>query len=82
MDLAASMPDRFAQMRADYAAWASANGVLEMPEGYTADEQINENAFNNVMKPRLLRAAPWAVAVLTLLVGFWFWRRRRRRIVS
>ena len=78
-DLAASMPERFAAMQADYAAWASANGVLEMPQGYTADEQINENAFNNLMKPRLLRAASWAAAFVALLAGLFFWRRRRRK---
>ena len=78
-NLASAMPERFAAMQADYAAYARANGVLEMPDGYTADDQINENAFNNVMKPRLLRAAPWVVAVVTLLVGLVVWWRRRRK---
>lgn len=77
-DLAAEMPERLAAMQADYAAYAAANGVLEMPEGYTADDQINENAFNNVMKPRLLRAAPWVAGVVVLLLGSVWWRRRRR----
>lgn len=81
-DLAASMPQRLAEMQADYASWARANGVLDMPEGYTADEQINQNAFNNVMKPRLLRAAPWAATGLTLLVALWLWWRRRRTKAS
>lgn len=78
-DLATTMPDRFAAMQADYAAYARANGVLDMPEGYTADDQINENAFNNVMKPRLLRAAPWVAAVLAALIGAVVWWRRNRR---
>lgn len=78
-DLATEMPERFAAMQADYAAYVRNNGVLEMPEGYTADEQINKNAFNNVMKPRLLRAAPWVAGVLGLLVGLVIWWRRRRK---
>ena len=34
-----------------------------------------------LMKPRLLRAAPWAAGVLALLVGLvvWWWRRRRKQ---
>ena len=81
-DLAAAMPDRFVAMQADFEAYARANGVLAMPEGYTADNQINENAFNNVMKPKLIRAVPWVAGVLALLAGLWFWRRRRKRAAS
>ncbi|MGH6633263.1 MAG: sulfatase-like hydrolase/transferase, partial [Sphingopyxis sp.] len=43
-DLAAAEPDRFTAMMADYRAYAKANGVLDMPAGYTADEQINRYA--------------------------------------
>jgi arylsulfatase A-like enzyme len=78
-DLAATMPDQFAAMQAHYARWARANAVLDMPAGYTADNQINENAFHNSVKPRLLRVAPWAGAALAMLVGSLFWWRRRRR---
>jgi arylsulfatase A-like enzyme len=33
-DLQQQRPQEFAAMQADYAAWAKANGVLPMPEGY------------------------------------------------
>jgi arylsulfatase/uncharacterized sulfatase len=78
-DLSAAMPARFAEMQADYAAWARANAVLDMPAGYTADDQINENAFNNMVKPRLLQAAPWAAALLATLTALLLWRRKKRR---
>jgi arylsulfatase/uncharacterized sulfatase len=79
-DLSAAMPDRFAAMRADYANYAKANGVLEMPAGYTADEQINRYAFERQGKPRLIRFATWAGGIIVLLAALLWWRRRRRRV--
>lgn len=78
-DLAAAQPDRVAAMMADYRAYAKANGVLDMPAGYTADEQINRYAFEQQGKPRLIRLGLWVggiVAALSALV----WRLRRRRL--
>ena len=78
-DLAAVQPDRFAAMIADYRAYAKANGVLDMPTGYTADEQINAYAFEHQGKPRLIRLGLWVGGILVLLsVLAWNWRRRRR----
>ncbi len=78
-DLAAAMPDRFAAMLADYRAYAKANGVLEMPAGYTADEQINRYAFEQQGRKRLIRLGLWAGGIVLLLSAFvWHWRRRRR----
>lgn len=79
-DLAAAMPERFAAMRADYAAYAKANGVLEMPAGYTADEQINRYAWEQQGKPRAIRLGLWVGGILALLLGLaWGVRHRRRR---
>jgi arylsulfatase A-like enzyme len=79
-DLSAAQPERFAAMLADYRAYAKANGVLDMPAGYTADEQINAYAWEQQGKKRAIRAGLWlggGLLVLTLLV--WGWRRRRAR---
>jgi arylsulfatase A-like enzyme len=79
-DLAGAMPDRFAAMMADYRAYAKANGVLEMPAGYTADEQINRYAFAQQGKPRLIRLGLWVGGIVVLVAGLvWGLRRRRRR---
>ena len=78
-DLAGAMPDRFAAMMADYRAYAKANGVLEMPAGYTADEQINRYAFAQQGKPRLIRFGMWAGGIIVLLSGLIWGLRRRRR---
>jgi len=78
-DLTAAMPDRFAAMMTDYRAYAKANGVLDMPPGYTADAQINAYAWKQQGRKRAIQAGLWAgaiVATLTLLL--WGWRRRRR----
>ena len=78
-DLAAAEPDRFRTMLADYRAYAKANGVLDMPAGYTADEQINRYAFEHQGKPRLIRFGLWVGAFVLLLSGLiWALRRRRR----
>ena len=78
-DLAGAMPDRFAAMMADYRAYAKANGVLEMPAGYTADEQINRYAFAQQGKPRLIRLGLWVGGIVLLLAGLVWGLRRRRR---
>jgi len=79
-DLAGAMPDRFAAMMVDYRAYAKANGVLEMPAGYTADEQINRYAFAQQGKPRLIRLGLWVGGIVVLVAGLvWGLRRRRRR---
>ncbi len=81
-DLATTEPDRFAAMTADYRAYAKANGVLEMPAGYTADEQINRYAFEHQGKPRLIRLGLWVGGIALLLSALvWTLRRRRRRAV-
>ena len=78
-DLSRDMPDRFAAMQADYRAYAKANGVLDMPPGYTADKQINAYAWEHQGKKRAIRLGAAAGGVLMLLVALtWTWRRRRK----
>ncbi len=78
-DLSAAEPERFAAMTADYRAYAKANGVLEMPAGYTADDQINQYAWEQQGRKRAIRAGLWLGGALVLLSALvWGWRRRRR----
>ena len=78
-DLAAAIPTKFAEMQADYAAYAKANGVLPMPAGYDAINQVLINSLLNVYWPATTRALPGALAVVLLLLGAWWFVRRRRR---
>jgi arylsulfatase/uncharacterized sulfatase len=76
-DLSGSDPKRFADMQSDYAAFAKANNVLPMPDGYTAPKQIFANAIRTLVIPRLI--ALWPVGGLLLLAtaAVLWWRRRR-----
>ncbi len=75
-DLADAMPDRFAAMLADYRAYAKANGVLDMPAGYTADEQINRYAFEQQGRKRLIQLGLGVGGIVLLLSALvWHWRR-------
>jgi arylsulfatase/uncharacterized sulfatase len=80
-DLSGSDPDRFVAMQEDYAAFAKANKVLPMPEGYTAPDQIFANAIRTMLIPRLLKLWPLG-ALLVMATAVWFWRRRRRRAMA
>ena len=76
-DLQSSQSDAFQRMRADYDAYAQANGVLPMPEGYEPRNQVLINSLVNVYLPRA--RIPAAVA-LVVLVGLVVYRRRRNRV--
>ncbi len=78
-DLANAMPEAFAAMQADYAAYAKANGVLPMPADYEATRQVLINSLLNVYWPATKRALPAALAVVLLVLGAWWFVRRRRR---
>lgn len=78
-DLSTQMPERRAQMLADYDAWAKVHGVLPMPDGYDPIRQITINALLNVYLPRAGRYLAYGLlALLVLLVVFRYGRRRWR----
>lgn len=77
-DLQLQRPQEFAAMRADYDAWATANGVLPMPEGYNPTRQVLINTFVNHWIPAYRQHGLAVLAGLAVLVA-WFTLRRRRR---
>jgi arylsulfatase/uncharacterized sulfatase len=80
VDLSTSDPARFAAMQKDYVAFAKANKVLPMPEGYTATDQIFENALRTLLIPRLLAMWPVGAALVMATAALIWWRGRRRRL--
>jgi arylsulfatase/uncharacterized sulfatase len=76
-NLSGSEPERFVAMQKDYAAFAKANKVLPMPEGFTAPDQILANALRTLLIPRLLRLWPMGVLLLMTAAAVIWWRRRR-----
>jgi arylsulfatase A-like enzyme len=81
-DLARARPAEFKAMQADYAAFAKGDGVLAMPAGYTAPDQIISNATETLLWPRLRQLLPWLVPGLALWLGFSIWVARRRPKVT
>lgn len=79
-DLQSQMPDVFTAMQADYAAYAKANGVLPMPEGYDPIRQVQTNALINVYIPRFKRTGLPILAGLVLLTVIFVFVRRRKKM--
>ncbi|MCR9078213.1 MAG: arylsulfatase [Hyphomonadaceae bacterium] len=70
-DLSATLPDKKAELLADYEAYAARVGVLEMPDGYDSLQQIEANT-----RAKLTKRYGWMVIVaglifLALLYGLW-----------
>jgi len=74
-DLQKQLPAVFQSMRADYDAYAQANGVLPMPEGYEPRKQVLINSLLNVYLPRL--EVPGLVIVVAAVAIFVYRRRRK-----
>lgn len=80
-DLAATMPDLFEAMLADYETYAARSGVLALPDGYQAERQVRLNAIARQLSfhAGALIAIGVAVFALLSLLIFWLLRRRMRK---
>lgn len=80
-DLQKELPEQFAAMQIEYAAWAKANVVLPMPEGYNPVKQVFINSVMNYWLPTY-----WPHGVVIALglmgLGIAFKRRAQRRKVA
>ena len=76
-DLRQQRPQEFAAMQADYAAWAAAQGVLPMPEGYNPVRQVMINTVFNYWIPAYRNST--IIALAGMVVAGWFLIARRRR---
>jgi arylsulfatase A-like enzyme len=75
-DLQHALPQQFASMQREYHAWAKANGVLPVPDGYDPVRQVMINSFVNYWLPVYW---PHGVAFVLALGGLIFVRRRRAK---
>ena len=83
-DLAATMPDLFEAMLADYETYAARSGVLALPDGYQAERQVRLNAMARQLSfhaGALIAIGAAVLALLGLLI-FWLLRRRMRKRVA
>lgn len=82
-DMAASQPERFQTMLADYEAYALANGVLPIPQDFDLQKNGLRFGIQHFLIPKLKAIAPWVVLVLALVIAAWVQiRRRARRLPS
>lgn len=78
-DLKVDNATLFREMRDAYRTFADADKVLSMPKGYSAASQINANAFQRNLRPRLIALAPWVFLLLVAAIGVFWWRRQPRQ---
>jgi hypothetical protein len=78
-DIAATEPDRFKTMLADYEAYAQANGVLPIPKDFNLQKNGLRFGIEHFLIPKLQAIAPWFALVLAFLIGGWLWKKRRTR---
>lgn len=77
-DLAAAEPELFAEMMAEYDAYAARVGVLEVPEGYDQTAQLTTNRIHDQVRANWLALT---IFVLLLLGGaFWACHRASPRV--
>jgi arylsulfatase len=74
-DLKEEMPERFTAMMEAYHKYAADNNVVPVPEDYTQHKQIRKNAIRTQLKSH----APFYLAGILILCGFFFWRRHKQR---
>ncbi len=78
-DLQQQRPQEFAAMKADYTAWASAQGVLPMPQDYNPVRQVMINTVFNYWIPAYLNSTITVLAGMVFAGGLLIARRRRAR---
>ena len=78
-DIAATEPERFKTMLADYEAYAQANGVLPIPKDFDLQKNALRFGIQHFLIPKLQTIAPWVALVLVVLIGGWVQMRRRAR---
>jgi arylsulfatase/uncharacterized sulfatase len=81
-DLAASQPERFQVMLADYEAYAQANGVLPIPKDFDLQKNGLRFGIQHFLIPKLKAIVPWAALGVFLLVGAVIGLRRRRKLAQ
>ena len=79
-DMAASQPERFQAMLADYEAYAQANGVLPIPHDFDLQKNGLRFGIQHFLIPKLQAIAPWvAVGMVLFVLALVRWRRRRNQ---
>lgn len=76
-DLSEREPERFAELLADYAAFAERVGVVELPEDFNPLRQLRINA--TLKQVQHYRVPLVLMTLLLIAISIWGWRRRSAR---
>jgi arylsulfatase/uncharacterized sulfatase len=74
-DLAQQESERLQKMLAAYEAYTKNVGVLEMPEGYSAQGTVAKKSYWNIF----MNFLPYILAIVLGIIGFIIWRIRKRK---
>jgi arylsulfatase/uncharacterized sulfatase len=72
-DLAQQEPERLQKMLAAYEDYARNVGVLDMPEGYSAQGTVAKKSYTKM----LISWAPYLIALIVAVLGLVLWMKRR-----
>ncbi|MCI4669176.1 MAG: sulfatase-like hydrolase/transferase [Bacteroidia bacterium] len=65
-DLAAQKPELFQKMLAAYSTYEKEVGVIEMPEGYSAEKEVSRKSIVAMLGPKL----PFILVIFVCIIGF------------
>ncbi|MCR9194535.1 MAG: arylsulfatase [Hyphomonas sp.] len=71
VDLSAQLPEKKAELLADYQAYADRVGVLEMPDGYDSLVQIEANTRAKLLKRYGWMVIAFGLFLLAVIYGAW-----------
>jgi arylsulfatase/uncharacterized sulfatase len=74
-DLAQQEPERFQKMLAAYEVYAKNVGVLEMPEGYSAQGTVARKSYAKMFKDWL----PYILILVVGITGFFIWIKKKNK---
>lgn len=75
-DLAFVQPVLFQKMLSKYQEYASEVGVIDMPDGYSAEREVTKKSVAAILKSAL----PLLFAIIICIALFFIWRKRRKQI--
>ncbi|HPN05048.1 MAG TPA: arylsulfatase [Hyphomonadaceae bacterium] len=83
-DLSKVQPDLFQNMLSAYDGYATASGVLLLPEGYQVERQVRQNAIGRQLAFHGAKLALVGAGILLAigLLAFWLIKQRKRKTAS
>lgn len=75
-DISSDHPILFQKMLSGYQDYASAVGVIQMPEGYSAVGEVGKKSVVAILKSAL----PFLLAIIICIALFFIWRTRQKRL--